>query len=97
MVNTFYKQNREELYATLPNGTVLVTHSGKEVIKTADEFYAFFANRNFVYLTGVDFKEFILAAVKVNDKVIETSMSGVLDLCYVFKLVVDGFDNSPLP
>lgn len=71
MVNTFYKQNREELYATLPNGTVLVTHSGKEVIKTADEFYAFFANRNFVYLTGVDFKEFILAAVKVDDKVIE--------------------------
>ena len=71
MVNTFYKQNREELYATLPNGTVMVTHSGKEVIKTADEFYAFFANRNFVYLTGVDFKEFILAAVKVDDKVIE--------------------------
>lgn len=71
MVNTFYKSNREELYATLPNGTMMVTHSGKEVIKTADEFYAFYANRNFVYLTGIDFKEFILTAVKVDDKVKE--------------------------
>ncbi len=71
MVNTFYKGNREKLYASLPNGTMLVTFSGKEVIKTADEFYPFFANRNFVYLTGVDRKEFILAAFKDKDKVEE--------------------------
>ncbi|MBE6878135.1 MAG: M24 family metallopeptidase [Ruminococcaceae bacterium] len=71
MVNTFYKGNREKLYASLPDGTMLVTFSGKEVIKTADEFYPFFANRNFVYLTGVDRKEFILAAFKDKGKVEE--------------------------
>ena len=71
MESNFYKGNREKLYASLPNGTMLVTFSGKEVIKTADEFYPFFANRNFVYLTGVDRKEFILAAFKDNDKVEE--------------------------
>ncbi|MBE6895127.1 MAG: M24 family metallopeptidase [Ruminococcaceae bacterium] len=71
MENTFYKGNREKLYASLPNGTMLVTFSGKEVIKTADEFYPFFANRNFVYLTGTDRKEFILAAFKDKDKVEE--------------------------
>ena len=49
MESNFYKGNREKLYASLPNGTMLVTFSGKEVIKTADEFYPFFANRNFVY------------------------------------------------
>ena len=71
MESNFYKGNREKLYASLPNGTLLVTFSGKEVIKTADEFYPFFANRNFVYLTGLDRKEFILAAFKDNDKVEE--------------------------
>lgn len=71
MESNFYKGNREKLYASLPNGTLLVTFSGKEVIKTADEFYPFYANRNFVYLTGVDRKEFILAAFKDDDKVEE--------------------------
>ena len=54
MENTFYKSKREKLYASLPDGTLLVTFSGKEVIKTADEFYPFYADRNFVYLTGLD-------------------------------------------
>ena len=71
MENTFYKGNREKLYASLPNGTLLVTFSGKEVIKTADEFYPFFANRNFVYLTGITQKELVLTAFKWNDKVEE--------------------------
>ena len=71
MENTFYKSNREKLYASLPDGTLLVTFSGKEVIKTADEFYPFYADRNFVYLTGLDRKEFILAAYKDKDKVEE--------------------------
>ncbi|MBR2027548.1 MAG: aminopeptidase P N-terminal domain-containing protein [Oscillospiraceae bacterium] len=71
MESNFYKGNREKLYATLPNGTMLVTFSGKEVIKTANEFYPFYANRNFVYLTGLDRKEFILAAFKDKDKVEE--------------------------
>ena len=71
MENSFYIKNRQTLYATLPDNTMLVTFSGKEVIKTADEYYPFFANRNFVYLTGLDRKEFILAAFKCGDNVEE--------------------------
>ncbi|MBQ6896224.1 MAG: aminopeptidase P family protein [Oscillospiraceae bacterium] len=72
MENTFYKGNREKLYASLPNGTLLVTFSGKEVIKTADEFYPFYANRTFAYLTGITQKELVLVAFKINFKVEET-------------------------
>lgn len=60
----FFKGNREKLYASLTDGTLLVLFAGRELRKTADELYLFYANRNFVYLTGVDQKESILLAEK---------------------------------
>ncbi|MEG2928381.1 MAG: aminopeptidase P N-terminal domain-containing protein, partial [Oscillospiraceae bacterium] len=72
MESSFYKQNREKLYATLENKTVVVVFSGKEIIKTADENMPFFASRNFVYLTGIDRKEFVLVAQKAYDRVQES-------------------------
>lgn len=50
----FHKENREALYKKLEDDSLVIFYSGSEVRKTADENYPFFANRNFVYLTGVE-------------------------------------------
>jgi Xaa-Pro aminopeptidase len=50
----FYRGNRERLYSMLPEGRMLVVFTGKDILKTNDEYYPFFADRNFVYLTGLD-------------------------------------------
>ena len=42
----------------------MVLFSGTEVRKTNDEYYPFYTDRNFLYLTGLDSKEFILVARK---------------------------------
>ncbi len=60
----FHKNNRERLYAKLPAGSLLVIFSGEEIIKTNDEYYPFFADRSFVYLTGLECKEAVLLAAK---------------------------------
>ncbi|MCL1855689.1 MAG: Xaa-Pro peptidase family protein [Clostridia bacterium] len=53
MDSSFYKGNRGALYARLPEDFLLVLFAGRALRKTADEYYPFFTNRNFVYLTGV--------------------------------------------
>ncbi len=60
----FHKGNRERLYEKLPAGALVVIFSGEEIIKTNDEYYPFFADRSFVYLTGLECKEAVLMAAK---------------------------------
>lgn len=64
MQASFYKGNREKLYEMLPEGSLLAVFSGKDILKTNDEYYPFFADRNFVYLTGLECKEAVLLAAK---------------------------------
>ena len=64
MNKDFYKGNRERLYAQLQENSLLVLFAGVEVRKTNDEFYPFYTNRNFLYLTGLDQKELALIARK---------------------------------
>ena len=64
MNSEFYKGNRERLYEMMPEGSLLAIFSGKDILKTNDEYYPFFASRNFVYLTGLECKEAILLAAK---------------------------------
>lgn len=45
-------------------GSLAVLFSGREVRKTADEYYPFFAQRNFVYLTGIQQKNTVLVICK---------------------------------
>ena len=52
----FYKENRSALYRNLKPSSMVLIFSGEELRKTNDEDYPFFANRNFVYLTGVEQK-----------------------------------------
>ena len=67
MQQSFHINNRRKLYEMMKPSSVLLIFSGEEVRKTNDEHYPFFADRNFVYLTGLDCKEAILLAWK-NDE-----------------------------
>ncbi|MFM8321825.1 MAG: aminopeptidase P N-terminal domain-containing protein [Chloroflexota bacterium] len=53
MEPSFYIENRRRLAANLADGELMLFFSGEGVRKSADENYPFFANRNFLYLTGV--------------------------------------------
>lgn len=67
MKSEFYVGNRKRLYEKLPAGALLALFSGEELRKTNDEYYPFFADRSFVYLTGLECKEAILLAMKDGD------------------------------
>ena len=60
----FYKGNRDAFMEKLAPGSLALFFSGVPVRKTADEDYAYFANRNFVYLTGMEQKDTILMLEK---------------------------------
>ena len=64
MDSQYFSGNRARLYAALPAGSLLAVFSGEEIRKTSDEFYPFFAERNFVYLTGLECKQAVLLAMK---------------------------------
>ena len=64
MHTEYYVNNRKRLYEQLPSGALLAMFSGEEIRKTNDEYYAFFADRNFVYLTGLECKQAVLLAGK---------------------------------
>ena len=50
----FYQGNRQRLYDSLPDHTLLLLFSGSSIRKTADENYPFYADRSFLYLTGIE-------------------------------------------
>ena len=60
----FYKGNRDAFMEKLEPGCLALFFSGNPVRKTADEDYGYFANRNFVYLTGMEQKDTILMLEK---------------------------------
>ncbi len=64
MEKAFHQQNRQELYRSLPAGSLLLLFSGHAPRKTGDEDYPFFADRSFVYYTGIEQADSVLAAVK---------------------------------
>jgi len=75
MNHTFHTANRQTLYNSLSDGTLLVSFAGEASRISADAYYPFFANRNFVYLTGLGGTEpqgFILLAKKEGGTVEET-------------------------
>lgn len=60
----FFTGNRNRLYSDLKPGSLLLMYAGEEIRKTSDEYYPFFAERNFVYLTGLTCKQAVLLAMK---------------------------------
>ena len=64
MTARYYTANRRRFYENMDAGALLVLFSGEEIRKTSDEYYPFFAERNFVYLTGLGCKQAVLLVVK---------------------------------
>lgn len=71
MTSAYYMSNRRRFYENMESGSVLILFSGREIRKTSDEFYPFFAERNFVYMTGLECREAVLVAVKDAEAVSE--------------------------
>ncbi len=71
MDSLFYTQNRRNLYATLPDESLLLVYAGDLLRKTADEDYLFYADTNFLYLTGIEQRASVLFAEKANGEVRE--------------------------
>lgn len=67
MNKEFHFGNRQKLYTMLQPGSLMVLFSGNEIRKSADAYYLFYANRNFVYLTGISQKESVLLVQKHRD------------------------------
>lgn len=64
MDKRFHQGNRARLYEKMQPASLLVMFAGEEIRKTNDEYYPFFAERNFVYLTGISQKNTVLLAQK---------------------------------
>jgi len=72
MNKSFFTRNRNKLYESIPDGALLIVCSGGESHRTADENFRFFANRNFVYLTGIDEPDCILLVRRTSGVLHET-------------------------
>ena len=60
----FYTENRRTFMEQMEPGELAVFLSGELLRKSADDDYPFYANRNFVYLTGIEQKDSILMLYK---------------------------------
>lgn len=67
MEKTFHMGNREKLLAMLSPRSILVLFAGEELRRSADAYYPFYADRNFVYLTGIEQKQSVYLATKLSD------------------------------
>ena len=59
-----YAGNRQRFADSMKPGSIAVLLAGREIRKTHDEYYPFFAQRNFVYLTGIQQKNSVLVICK---------------------------------
>ncbi len=69
---SFHRTNRKNLFAQLPEGAVALLFSGHAPHLSADAYYPFFANRNYLYLAGVDFEGLVLLLHKCKGEEKET-------------------------
>ena len=60
MDKCFYAENRKSLFSNLIEGSIAVVFSGGESWRSADDYFPYFANRNFLYLTGINQMEAVL-------------------------------------
>lgn len=70
MHKNFHIGNRSKFYERMKKNSILVMFAGEEIRKTNDEYYLFFADRSFVYLTGIEQKDTVLMAVKDGENTI---------------------------
>ncbi len=75
MKKEFHINNRKKLYQHIPDNSLVLFFSGRQIRKTNDEYYPFYTNRSFLYLTGLDSQNFVfLAKVHGKEEVIDESI-----------------------
>jgi len=67
-----YSKRREKLLNSLGKDAAVILFSGKAPAKSEDEFFQFYVNRNFYYLTGLEKEDMVLLMVKTDNVVRET-------------------------
>ena len=65
---TFFTENRKRLHEKMKVPYLIIIGAGRPPRKTADEDYAFLANRNFYYLTGIEQENAILLMIGRQDQ-----------------------------
>lgn len=70
MIN--YIERRKKLAAKLDNNSILYLFSGKELMRSYDEAYPFYADRSFLYFTGLEREDMVLVISKLNNVVEES-------------------------
>ena len=71
MDNKFHSENRRRLAANMADNDAMLFFSGESVRKSTDEDFPFFANRNFLYLTGIKQERSALLLQKKGDLLCE--------------------------
>lgn len=71
METLFFSENRRTFMEQLEPGELAIFLSGELLRKSADDDYPFHANRNFVYLTGIEQRNSILMMYKEESKTAE--------------------------
>lgn len=71
MHKSFHQENRTSLYQNLIPNSMLLLFSGQALRKTGDEDYPFFADRSFVYYTGIEQADSVLCAIRDNTTTVE--------------------------
>ncbi|MHB8961795.1 MAG: aminopeptidase P N-terminal domain-containing protein [Saccharofermentanales bacterium] len=66
----YFKENRRKFFEKLESDSICVLFSGTPQRRSADADYAFFANRNFYYLTGIEQEGSALVIMKVDSRII---------------------------
>ena len=67
MDKRFHVENRRRMAGQMTGEEAMLFFSGESVRKSADENFPFFANRNFLYLTGVKQEQSVLFFIKKGD------------------------------
>lgn len=67
----FFKENRREFLEYMEYGELAIFLSGEVLRKSADDDYPFYANRNFVYLTGIEQRDSLLMVYKDGEGMVE--------------------------
>lgn len=71
MKAAFFKENRREFLEYMEYGELAIFLSGEVLRKSADDDYPFYANRNFVYLTGIEQRDSLLMVYKDGEGMVE--------------------------
>lgn len=74
MKREFFAENRQRLYRKIPEKFLVLMFSGHAPVRTNDEHYPFFADRNYTYLAGVEQEDSVFIAEVYGDGQVRESL-----------------------